>query len=139
MAHELGQMKLDHPTEAYFRRGLISALVDAIFGGGIGGDGIESVAAMAITFSYSREAEAEADEIGIDALNALGITTQGMADFFGRQAKSPGLLGETLGKLDWLSTHPRDEERRRNALEQGTGRNQALTEKEWHTVSAMCG
>lgn len=139
MAHELGHMKLDHPTEAYFRRGLISAMVDALFGGGFGGEGIESVAVMAITFSYSREAEAEADTLGIDALNALGITSQGMADFFGRQAKSPGPLGKTIGKLDWLSTHPGDEGRRRNALERGTGENQALTEKEWRAVSAICG
>jgi beta-barrel assembly-enhancing protease len=138
IAHEFGHMKLDHPTEACFRRGLISAVVDAIFGGGIGGDGIESVAAMAITFSYSREAEAEADKIGIDALNSLGITTQGMADFFDRQSKPPGLLGKTLGKLDWLSTHTGSEERRRNALEQGTGRNQAFSEKEWKAVGAIC-
>jgi Zn-dependent protease with chaperone function len=138
VAHELGHAKLGHPTEAYFRRGLISAVTDALFGGGFGTDGMESVAALAITFGYSRENENQADEIAIEALNAAGITSQGMANFFTRSSKTSGGPLDLLGKIDWLSTHPSDEKRRQRALEDGTGRNQALSPEEWAAVKAIC-
>ena len=81
VAHELGHAKLGHPTEAYFRRGLIAAVTDALFGGGFGTGGMESVAALAITFGYSRKNENQADEIAIEALNAAGITSQAWRTF----------------------------------------------------------
>ncbi|MDA0341097.1 MAG: M48 family metallopeptidase, partial [Proteobacteria bacterium] len=138
IAHELGHMKLNHPTEAYFRRGLLSAVVDAVFGGGLGGEGFESVAALAITFSYSRDDEAAADDIAINALNDAGITTQGIADFFSREAKLPEGLQKMMANLEWLSTHPSNQDRRQNALEQGTGRNPALSPEGWRALRKIC-
>jgi|GEM_PF-1478454 Zn-dependent protease with chaperone function len=135
IAHELGHMKLNHPTEAYFRRGLLSAVVDAIFGGGLG---FESVAALVITFSYSRDDEAAADDIAINALNDAGITTQGIADFFNREAKLPEGLQKMMVNLEWLSTHPSNQGRRQIALEQGTGRNQALSPEGWRALRKVC-
>lgn len=135
IAHELGHMKLNHPTEAYFRRGLLSAVVDAVFGGG---EGFESVAALAITFSYSRDDEAAADDIAINALNDAGITTQGIADFFSREAKLPEGLQKMMANLEWLSTHPSNQDRRQNALEQGTGRNPALSPEGWRALRKIC-
>jgi Zn-dependent protease with chaperone function len=135
IAHELGHMKLNHPTEAYFRRGLLSAVVDAAFGGGLG---FESVAALVITFSYSRDDEAAADNIAINALNDAGITTQGIADFFNREAKLPKGLQKVMVNLEWLSTHPSDHGRRQNALEKGTGRNQALAPAGWRALRTIC-
>lgn len=139
VAHELGHAKLGHPTEAYFRRGLISAVTDAIFGGGFGTGGMESVAALAITLGYSRENETQADEIAIEALNDAGITAQGMADFFARSSEASGGPLNLLSKIDWLSTHPSDDERRRRALERGTGRNQALSSEDWRALKKICG
>lgn len=139
VAHELGHAKLGHPTEAYFRRGLISAVTDALFGGGFGTGGMESVAALAITFGYSRENETQADEIAIEALNDAGITAEGMAEFFARSSSPEGGPLDLLGKIDWLSTHPSDDERRRRALERGTGRNQALSSEDWRTLKDICG
>jgi predicted Zn-dependent protease len=139
IAHEIAHAKLGHPTEAYFRRGLISAVTDAIFGGGFGTGGMESVASLAITLGYSREAETQADELAIEALNDAGITTEGMANFFSRSApNSQGAL-DLLNKIDWLSTHPSDTERRQRALEQGTGRNQALSPEDWRALKGICG
>lgn len=136
IAHELGHMKLNHPTEAYFRRGLISAVADAIFGGGFGSGGFESIAALAITLGYSRDDESAADAIAIEALNAAGITSQGMADFFGRETGTPEALRRVM---EWLSTHPGDDDRQRRALEQGTGRNQALAPEDWRSLRDICG
>lgn len=139
IAHELGHAKLGHPTEAYFRRGLISAATDALFGGGFGMGGLESVAALAITLGYSREDETAADEIAIQALNDAGITTQGMADFFSHAAEVSGGLAPVLENMTWLSTHPSDADRKRRALEKGTGRNQALTPEDWRALKGICG
>ncbi len=139
IAHELGHAKLGHPTEAYFRRGLVSAVTDALFGGGFVAGGMESVAALAITFGYSREDETAADIIAINALNDAEITAQGMVDFFSRSSESESGLGNVLNKLDWLSTHPSDGERRKRAAELGTGRNQALSPDAWRALKEICG
>lgn len=138
IAHELGHMKLKHPTESYFRESLISAVTYAIFGGVVGGSGLEMVADLAMTFSYSRNDEAAADQLAIDALNSAGITPRGIVDLFDRDSEVREDLNDFSKTLNWLSSHPSNADRRRRALDLGTGRNQALSARDWALLKRIC-
>lgn len=114
MAHEIAHVERRHSVkqlERVQRANIGGALASILLGGAVGGlaqTGI-NVAGTAILASYSREAESEADEVGVALMVKSGIDPDGMVTFFKRllaeHERQPTLFEQ------WFSTHPLTEER----------------------------
>ena len=124
MGHEIGHVTQRHIARmleqgksslAMTLGSLLLALLAARAGGSSGGD-----AAMAITMGtqaaliqnqlgYSRDAEREADRVGLNSLSRAGFDPKGMEDFFGRLQQNNRFY-ETASNA-YLSTHPLTTER----------------------------
>lgn len=101
LAHEVQHVEQRHSLQAMIKnlglRGLW-ALVSGDLGGGLVGR-----AAVELTsLSFSRAAEAQADDKGFDTLLEAGIDPQGMADFFAILAEREG----GAAPPPFMSTHP---------------------------------
>jgi|HigsolmetaAR202D_1030399.scaffolds.fasta_scaffold01648_7 Zn-dependent protease with chaperone function len=101
LAHEVQHVEQRHSLQAMIKnlglRGLW-ALVSGDLGGGL----IGRAAVELTSLSFSRAAEAQADEKGFDLLLDAGIDPRGMADFF-------AILGErdrSVSPPPFMSTHP---------------------------------
>jgi predicted Zn-dependent protease len=107
-----------------------------LFGGGGGGGA--SMAQLLINQSHSREAEREADRLALALLTQAGISTDGFAAFFERQAATaPKLPGAEL--LGYLLSHPPDPERSAAAKAARTPVSKpALSDEEWRTLQNIC-
>ncbi|HVT44606.1 MAG TPA: M48 family metallopeptidase [Thermoanaerobaculia bacterium] len=114
LAHEMA-----HVTEQHSLRQIVGtiglfALVQALFGDTSGlvavvADG----GARLATLGFSRDAEREADRVGVETLRRADIDPSGMIAFFRklRSIEEGGVAGEVSGKLAFLSTHPATSER----------------------------
>lgn len=122
MAHEVGHIVARHGVEQ-LKRAQLFGLGAAIFGQIIGGGGEAgqgpSMAELAISLvgtgaylSYSREAETEADQLGVRILYNAGYAPQSFVTFLdkleARQAQDPTGIGV------YFSTHPTPAQRRAN-------------------------
>lgn len=115
MAHEISHVIARHSTEQISRQYGLSMLASLVLG-----QNPNQLAAIAAQIAatgamarFSREAEEEADEIGIQAMAAAGYNPMGMATMFEellehRQGQ-PGRVEQ------FFSTHPLTEERMRAA------------------------
>jgi beta-barrel assembly-enhancing protease len=115
MAHEIAHVLARHSTEQLSRQYGLSTIASAVLG-----QNPSTIAAIAAQVaaggamaSFSREAEREADEIGIQAMAAAGYNPAGMATMFEellehRQGQ-PGRVEQ------FFSTHPLTENRVRDA------------------------
>lgn len=128
LAHELGHLDLDHPTRRIVEYLGLGIVISIAFGGGdLGNAGL-----MLATFSYSREAEAEADERAIVLLEKAGLRSDGLARFFVKLENDM-----PFHPPDWLSTHPDLEERA--AANPGTSRGESgLSDSAWKSVRSVC-
>jgi predicted Zn-dependent protease len=114
LAHEIAHVEERHSVkqlERVQRANLGGALASILLGGAGGGlaqAGI-NVAGTAILAGYSREAESEADSLGVILMVESGIDPTGMVTFFKRllaeHERQPSLFEQ------WFSTHPLTEER----------------------------
>lgn len=115
MAHEIAHVLARHSTEQISRQYGLSAVASAVLGQNPSAIAAiaAQVAAGGAMASFSREAEREADEIGIQAMSAAGYNPAGMATMFEellehRQGQ-PGRVEQ------FFSTHPLTENRVRDA------------------------
>ncbi len=122
MAHELGHVVARHGLEQLKRAQLIglgAAVFGQILGGGREAGQGPSVAELAINLvgtgaylSYSREAEAEADRLGVRILYDAGYEPSSFVTFLekleSRQGRDPTGIGA------FFSTHPSPAQRRAN-------------------------
>lgn len=105
LGHELAHVERRHGTQA-LARALAGYLLAAALIGDVGGisavllDGARALGQL----DYSRSLEAEADELGIRRLGALGYSPQAMADLFRRLDATAGR--HEPGALEILSDHP---------------------------------
>lgn len=128
LAHEMGHVELRHPI-----RGLIHQLgLGAVFTLVLGDSTLANVGQVALTLSYSRDMEREADARGIALLKQAGIRADGMAAFFAEFKKD----GHDV-LPDFLSTHP-DLDERIAAVQQPPTGAPAMTEEEWAALKAVC-
>jgi predicted Zn-dependent protease len=114
VAHEIGHVEARHSAEMLERmQGAQAgvALGSILLGrppGGLVGAAVD-VGAQAYFAHHSREAENEADAIGVKLLPGAGIDPAGMVTFFkeliAERERSPSTLEQ------WFSTHPLTEER----------------------------
>jgi len=105
MSHAIKRHGLRRVTESL---GIVVA-VELLIGdmGGLVALGAELGKSAALT-SYSREAETEADQVGVRMLHAAAIDPLELAGFF-EMLKDEG--NQTPAAIAWLSTHPQHAER----------------------------
>lgn len=115
MAHEISHVVARHSTEQLSRQYGLSMLAGVALGQNPGQ--LAQIAAQLVAGGamarFSREAEREADELGIQAMAAAGYNPIGMATMFEElmenRQRSPGRVEQ------FFSTHPLTEERVRDA------------------------
>ena len=131
LAHEMGHVVEDHPTQA-----LVEAVGYGIFNAMTPGEPqTEQVAKALLTNHYSRSHELDADRHGVALLNAAGIDSRGLFSFFERMKES----GDDIpGALQYLSTHPSGETRRHNLEDVAAEGEPALSESEWKALKEIC-
>jgi len=99
LSHELGHLALRHPTAGLIKHFGLAMVADYLFGGGL----VTTIVATMVEVSYSRDDEQEADQFGLERLDAAGISRAGLAAFFERLGKQ--------GLPEFLSTHPSNSKR----------------------------
>lgn len=134
LAHEVGHVRERHVMTAMMRQFGLSILL-------AGADsGVISNASGLATMGYSREAEAEADEVARKRLAAADISPVPTAQFFERMGKQahesdqPAVAG-------WLASHPSSSTRAkafRAEAVAGKTYKPALTAKEFAALKAAC-
>jgi len=109
LGHEVGHVVLHHSRESMVKSAGASALISIFLGDGIAGV-IGLLGANFWLKGNSRENEAEADVKGFEYTNKIGISSEGLSDFFARGLKinPDGTCDEKANSsiLDAFSTHP---------------------------------
>jgi predicted Zn-dependent protease len=131
LAHEMSHVARRHAMER-----LMEALgLSFIFGvmlGDIGSGVLVASGEVMANLSFSRRAEAEADDGAIVLLQKNGISTQGLADFFER------LSGEEGSLLEIISTHPVSAGRARKFADLANDAAPALSAEDWQALRRIC-
>ncbi|MCP5502894.1 MAG: M48 family metallopeptidase [Leptospiraceae bacterium] len=108
LAHEIAHIEQRHGIRQLIRVLGISFLVTGLIG--IGSDSSEMIETYSeivntlILLKYSRSFEEEADRLAVEKLNRLSISTEGLIQFFKRNAEN-----DKISK--WLNTHPSGDKR----------------------------
>ncbi len=117
VAHEIGHVLQRHVARGMTQQSQTShlmiasiagALLAALAGSGdlaMGVAAFGQAAAVDRQLGFSRQAEQEADRIGLDMLRKSGFDPRGMADMFG-QLTNASRLNEGMGGGMYASTHP---------------------------------
>ena len=138
LAHEIGHVRERHVMQSLLRQLGLSVVL-----GGFDGTGA-SLLNGALSVSYTRGSEQEADRYSMKALSGAAISPVATADFFDRIAK---LSGEAEGdkKLaamnGYMSSHPLSAERKKafqSSIIKGKAYRPALTSVEWTELKTMC-
>ncbi len=108
LAHEIQHVLLRHGMRLIVQHVSMAFIIAALSGdvSGIASYGLQS-AQMLQTLSYSRDAENQADEQGLNLLEQAGVNPHGMLTFFTKLGKERS--GDSLFR--YLSTHPGTEDR----------------------------
>lgn len=141
LAHEIGHIKHKHSLISLSRSVGVQFILTSMMGGSFGDAG-----SVLLTTSFSRAAEAEADETAVDILNARGISSEPFAQFFDQLAKADADSDEdSVADSNWrkmgslLATHPPSPERallvRERGLRDGSP---PLSAIEWGHIKDMC-
>ncbi len=109
IAHELGHIVHDHPTQGMYRTATVSVLVALVVGDVAGAIPGLSLGHRALNSGYSRLAEREADRYGLERLYSAGIDAGGLEGFLARLLKKRAKDGGRFS--GFLSTHPPTAER----------------------------
>lgn len=137
MAHEISHVLARHSTEQISRQYGLSILASLVLGQNPGqlAQIAASIVGSGALARFSREAEREADELGIKAMYEAGYDPNGMATMFEELLEhrqgSPGRVEQ------FFSTHPLTEDRirdARNRAQQLSGRNVAADEPEFQNI-----
>ena len=165
LAHEMGHGISLHPETGIVRSIGLAAAVELMLGGS--GGTLSNIGLLLAQLSYTRVAEAEADEVALKMLRAAGISNEGIAAFFRRieakaddadaAATEPGDKAkqdieksgggatskgrrESGGLGSILSTHPATYDRLRRIEAEGKyPATPALGKADWQAMKAMCG
>jgi predicted Zn-dependent protease len=117
LAHEISHVSQRHIARGMSNQGqsgaiaiasLVGAVLAAMAGSGnlaMGVAAFGQAAAIDRQLGFSRDAEREADRIGLQMMSRAGYDPAGMASMFGRLA-SASRLNEGMGGGAWASTHP---------------------------------
>lgn len=133
LAHEMAHIVRRHGTQALVRhmglRALFGLVLGDVWAGPLGG-----MSETLLQLSYSREAEAEADRVGLALLSAARIRADGLAAFFERLAREGADLPPGLR---FLATHP-SHESRAELFAAARGGGPAMSADDWAALRAIC-
>lgn len=138
LAHEMGHLIRRHPTERLFRETASSALIGLLLGDVAGGTVLAAAGRLMLSAAYTREAEEEADALGLDLMAKAGLDPAAAAAFFRRLEAKEAEKGLS-GLPAFLSTHPPTPARAAAAASRAhRGTAPALTAAEWEAVRNAC-
>lgn len=138
LAHEIAHIERRHVMVSVWRSLGLGLVLDAVLGGGTGaGQQAVLLAGNLTEQRFSREAESEADQRAFEFLAAEGISTRGMAAFFGRLSDESAPR-EVRAAAEWLQTHPDSAKRARAALDASRPGVASLTPEQWASVKRSC-
>jgi predicted Zn-dependent protease len=117
LGHEVGHVVLHHSRESIVKQAAAAGVINILLGDGMGAV-LASLGANFWLLGNSRENESEADVKGFEYTNKIGISSEGLSDFFARGLKiaPDGKCNEEENSsvLDAFSTHPPSCERVNN-------------------------
>ncbi len=136
MAHEISHVLARHSTEQLSRQYGLSAIASAVLGQNPGtlATIAAQIAATGAMARFSRDAEREADEIGIQAMAQAGYNPMGMATMFEELLEHR--QGEPSRVEQFFSTHPLTEDRVRDARSRAAalGNRGAMDDAEFQNI-----
>lgn len=111
LSHEIAHADLRHSTEQLTKSLGVKLILSLILGsdGGFISDATEGLAGL----SFGRDDETEADLKGVEYLKDTPYDPAGSVYFFDKMSKK----GESMGRLEFLSTHPNPENRVQDILD----------------------
>ncbi len=132
MAHELGHVIHNHVMRTVLGSGMASLLVASM------GDG-QSASGMANVFvgnAYSQKYESEADQTGLQILQAAKISPDALGAFFARLQKAKG----SSRLMTYFSDHPPPADRMAMiATFHVENPTPVLTQDQWSALQTICG
>lgn len=141
LAHEVGHVMKRHSEAQLVRATGLQILLSIVTGGG--SDALASIAGVAAILTYTREAEAEADDVAIKLMTDAAIDPLGLKEFFeiilAEEGKSSsGGWGQFTSVL---RTHPGTEDRIRKIqpLPDGILARPVMTDAQWEGLKKICG
>jgi len=109
LGHEIGHVVLHHSRESIVKQAAAAGVIDILLGDGLGSI-LASLGANFWLLQNSQENESEADVKGFEYTNKIGISSEGLSDFFSRGLKknSDGTYDckDNSSFADAFSTHP---------------------------------
>lgn len=135
LGHEMGHVRHRDTIQALIRQLGLSVVL-----GGFSGD-VGGYVNGALSMSYSRDAEARADKASIEALKRANISPLDTAAFFDRMAKGEKAMGRMADALNYMSSHPLSESRRKAFAKSAIKEHrygEALSPAEWQALRSMC-
>jgi Zn-dependent protease with chaperone function len=123
LSHELGHVRHHHSTRRLLQGMGVGVVVNFLIGDVSGA--LAAVPTFLLDQSYSRDFERESDQYAIDMMRANGLPLSPMADLFasmgderehrhdraGKPRRSTKSKKTRAASMDYLSSHPSDEER----------------------------
>jgi Zn-dependent protease with chaperone function len=141
LAHEVGHVLKRHSEAQLVRATGLQILLSVMTGGG--GDTVSTIAGVAAILTYTREAEAEADDIALALLERAAIDPMGLKEFFEIIMAQEGKPSTgTWGTIESaISTHPGTEDRitKIHPLPDNVTARPALTDEHWQALRKICG
>lgn len=138
LGHEIGHVESRDATRGALRAAGSAGLLSMVFGDFAGGTAAVVIAEYTLNASYTREAEAEADTYAREMMDAAGVSTNGMSDFF----RSLSDLDNEMPDLPiYFSSHPDTGERADQAADfaQVQGKTTpVLDDIEWDALRSIC-
>jgi len=131
LAHEMGHGLSRHTTRSLLGNVVVQALLTVFAGDS---SRWASTAADVAMRSHSRDAEREADRLGVEMLNRADIRAAGFAAWFRRIAAET----DKNKANDYISTHPISAARAEDVERRGTGQRNAMTPEEWQALRTIC-
>jgi Zn-dependent protease with chaperone function len=135
LAHELGHLKHRDNMRELIYNGGTSFLIGLLFGDITGSSTLIFASRSVVTASYSRAAEAHADDMTIEVMHKLGRSPKPMGELLYRVTGKEGGNG-----LSILAGHPLTEDRLKRMTNEDRPASgpPLLTDKEWAALKAIC-
>jgi Zn-dependent protease with chaperone function len=141
LAHEVGHVLRRHSEAQLVRATGLQVFLSLVTGGG--SDTLTSIASVAAILTYTREAEAEADDVGLKLLEDAAIDPMGLKEFFDIILAGEGTptTGAWRRVESAISTHPGTEDRIKkiHPLPEGKVARPVMTDAQWQGLKRICG
>jgi beta-barrel assembly-enhancing protease len=136
LAHEMGHVREHHVMQGLLRQMGLSLVLGGLDGNSSG------ILNGALSMTYSRSSENDADTHSIKALAKARISPVATADFFKQLAAMDGSENEKANSITgYMSSHPLSLERKKrfeNSVVKGRNYKPALSSAEWTELKTMC-